>query len=104
MNQCTPCDFVHSGPINQTCLIAWADAIEQYVLANNLSTQIATLDDSTDSDLTNAQPHAPTVVPPSGHFVNPTGTSTNSDVNNSQLYDMNLFLYNTYTSIQLYPL
>ena len=56
VNQCHPCGMAHSGPINQLCPLAGPEAIAQYVLANNLTSHVATLDDSSESDLTNAQP------------------------------------------------
>ena len=81
VKHCTPCGIAHSGPINQLCPIAGPETIAQYLLANKLTSHVANLDDSTDSELTSAQPQVTTVAPSSSLADSITATTSTSDVN-----------------------
>ena len=80
VKHCTPCDTAHSGPINHFCQLAGPEAIAQFILANNLISHVANLDDLSDSELTSAQPQVTTVAPSSGQADSITATTT-TDVN-----------------------
>ena len=80
VKHCTPCDTAHSGPVNHLCPLAGPEAITHFLLANNLTSHVANLDDSSDSELTSAQPQVTTVAPSSGQ-VDSISATTTSDVN-----------------------